>query len=252
MEHATLSRQRRMRPAIARLIAPVYPSLHDHPDVEKYPPPRGIPTPLFFVTHGLPETFDPESRSRSNDHEAQFVTAQATFLLRSGYQPSQITVLTTYCGQLFNLRKRFRAPGGERGLDEIRMCTVDQYQGEENDVILLSLVRSNSNNDIGFLSVQNRMVVALSRAKHCMYIIGNAHLLAARSNLWCAVLSQLEHIGCLGPALPVVGPAPQHKIIPVTTAADFNLAAPKGGRQPQKQQPGAAVAAGVAPEAEAC
>lgn len=193
-----------MRPAIARLISPVYPHLSDHPDVEAYPPPKGVASPLFFVTHGYPETFDPESRSRSNDHEASYLTALAVFLLRSGYQASQITVLTTYCGQLFSLRKRFRAPGGERGLDEIRLCTVDQYQGEENDVILLSLVRSNQSNDIGFLSVQNRMVVALSRAKHCLFIVGNAHLLAARSNLWCSVLSHLEQICCLGPALPVL------------------------------------------------
>lgn len=246
VEHATLSRQRRMRPAIARLIGPVYPTLHDHPDVEAYPPPRGIATPLFFVTHGFPETFDPESRSRSNEHEAVYVHALAVHLLRSGYRPKQVTVLTTYCGQLFSLRKRFRAPGGEPGLDEIRMCTVDQYQGEENDVILLSLVRSNQGGDIGFLSVQNRMVVALSRAKHCMYLIGNAHLLAGRSNLWCSVLSHLEQMGCLGPALPVLAPGgggggKQPKIVPVSSAAEFALCVPPAPKkQPQKKEGAAA------------
>lgn len=48
---------------------------------------------------------------------------------------------------------------------EIRVSTVDGFQGEENEIILLSLVRSNSNNSIGFLKTSNRVCVGLSRAK---------------------------------------------------------------------------------------
>ena len=89
-------------------------------------------------------------------------------------------------------------------------------------------MRSNANNDIGFLSVQNRMTVALSRARHCMFIIGNAHLLAARSNLWCSVLSYLEQVNCLGPALPAVAGRPP-RIIPCATPADWQTCASAGG-----------------------
>ena len=47
----------------------------------------------------------------------------------------------------------------------VRVSTVDNFQGEENEIILLSLVRSNTDNKIGFLKMNNRICVALSRAK---------------------------------------------------------------------------------------
>ena len=63
--------------------------------------------------------------------------------------------------------------------------TVDKYQGEENKIVLLSLVRSNGTqgeirqpgNPLGFLNKDNRMCVALSRAKHGLYAIGNFDML---------------------------------------------------------------------------
>ncbi len=48
----------------------------------------------------------------------------------------------------------------------VRVTVVDNFQGEENDIILLSLVRSNDENKIGFLRTDNRICVALSRAKY--------------------------------------------------------------------------------------
>ena len=62
---------------------------------------------------------------------------------------------------------------------------TDNYQGEENDIILLSLVRSNnSNNTIGFLKIHNRICVALSRARCAMYIVGNLDFLAQHELMW--------------------------------------------------------------------
>jgi helicase required for RNAi-mediated heterochromatin assembly 1 len=50
-------------------------------------------------------------------------------------------------------------------LRNVKILTVDNYQGEENKIVLLSLVRSNNQNSIGFLGISNRICVALSRAK---------------------------------------------------------------------------------------
>ena len=55
----------------------------------------------------------------------------------------------------------------------MRISSVDNYKGEENDIILLSLVRSNKQYSIGFLKNFNRVCVAFSRAKLGFYIIGN-------------------------------------------------------------------------------
>ena len=72
-------------------------------------------------------------------------------------------------------------------MNEIRITSVDNFQGEENDIILLSLVRSNKNGEIGFLSASNRACVALSRAKEGFYIIGNATMLQ-KNALWKKVI----------------------------------------------------------------
>ena len=48
---------------------------------------------------------------------------------------------------------------------EIELSTVDAYQGEENDLVLVSLVRSNSGGRLGFTAIDNRICVALSRAR---------------------------------------------------------------------------------------
>lgn len=70
----------------------------------------------------------------------------------------------------------------------MQVVTVDSYQGEENTVILLSLVRSNSQGTIGFLGVENRICVALSRAKSGFYLFGDAPNLCKSSMLWWEVV----------------------------------------------------------------
>lgn len=84
------------------------------------------------------------------------------------------------------------------------MFTVDSYQGEENDIIILSLVRSNDDLGIGFLDSRNRLVVALSRARRGLYIFGNAITLTAaetsdtfigRDVLWGPVIQFMKSQG---------------------------------------------------------
>jgi superfamily I DNA and/or RNA helicase len=55
----------------------------------------------------------------------------------------------------------------------VRIATIDNFQGEENKIIIVSLVRSNPRKIPGFLKVENRVNVLLSRAKHGLYLIGN-------------------------------------------------------------------------------
>jgi superfamily I DNA and/or RNA helicase len=230
VEHVTLRRQRRMLPPIAALLQPVYPHLVDHPHVALYPPVPGMAEPLFFLAHNSPESADGETRSKSNEFEAAMAHALAIHLLRSGLRPAQLTVLATYCGQLFSLRKRFRQPGGMPGLDEVRLSSADQFQGEESDVIILSLVRSNERGDIGFLAVQNRVVVALSRARHGMYVLGNARLLAQRNPLWRDVAGRLQTEGRIGGALPcLTGEGGRRRAVAVAEPEDFELLDGYGG-----------------------
>lgn len=83
-------------------------------------------------------------------------------------------------------------------MKDVRVSSVDGYQGEENDIILLSLVRSNSHNSVGFLKTDNRVCVALSRARLGFYIAGNLNLLARASDLWKKVEEYLCKLNALG------------------------------------------------------
>lgn len=75
---------------------------------------------------------------------------------------------------------------------------MDGYQGEENEIVLLSLVRSNNSNSVGFLKNNNRVCVALSRARLGFYIAGNLNLLARHSVLWQKVKTYLSNLNALG------------------------------------------------------
>ena len=220
----TLDTQHRMRPEIARLMKFIYDDLKNHVSVESFEEILGISKNIFFIDHQYPETTDDELRSHSNEHEAQYIVALCKYLLRQGYDNSKITVLTTYTGQLLQL-KRLMPKAQFQG---VRLCTVDNFQGEENDIILLSLVRSNEDNKIGFLGISNRVCVALSRARKGFYCIGNITMLAGKNDLWRKIKTDLEEQQAIGPALATYCQNHKNTIVEMVMAQDFKKA-PEGG-----------------------
>lgn len=194
--HVTLQIQHRMRPEIADLVrGHIYDVLHDHDSVENYPKVKGVGSNLFFIQHNEAEKAN--DLSHSNEHEAAYLAALCKFLLQQGYSASQITVLVTYSGQLRLVKKCMP----KSDFEGIRVSTVDNFQGEENDIILLSLVRSNERGVIGFLKAENRVCVALSRAKHGFYCIGNFEMLRRGSDTWQNIISDVETKGKVGESL---------------------------------------------------
>jgi superfamily I DNA and/or RNA helicase len=157
-----------MAPQIRSLVDPIYrnPPLMDHPHVLTYPSIPGMQQNLFFLIHNEPESHVSESASKYNDHEAQMAALLASYLIMQGIPPDMITILTMYSGQRRKLREYLRK---ERRMGDdinlVNISSVDGFQGEESEVVILSLVRSNSMGAIGFLKVANRVCVALSRAK---------------------------------------------------------------------------------------
>lgn len=86
---------------------------------------------------------------------------------------------------------------------QVRISTIDNFQGEENDIILLSLVRSNQDNRAGFVNDNNRACVALSRARKGLYVIGNFECVTSKSKIWTAVVEDVKEQGCFGRVLPL-------------------------------------------------
>ncbi|XP_064132257.1 NFX1-type zinc finger-containing protein 1 isoform X2 [Loxodonta africana] len=219
-----LNYQHRMRPEIARLLTPhIYQDLENHPSVLKYEEINGVSSNLFFVEHNFPEQEIREGRSHQNQHEAHFVVELCKYFLCQEYSPSQITILTTYTGQLFCLRKLMPA----KTFAGVKVHVVDKYQGEENDIILLSLVRSNQEGKVGFLQISNRICVALSRAKKGMYCIGNMQMLA-KVPLWSKIIHTLRENNQIGPALRLCCQNHPDTHTLVSKASDFQKV-PEGG-----------------------
>lgn len=211
IEYSQLKRQRRMIPEIRRLLKPIYEGLEDHASVGERLPISGMGgVNSFFFTHKWPETSD-INMSKINHKEADMVVGFFNYLVCNDIIPSGITVLTFYNGQRKLILRKLREHPYLKG-GRFNVVTVDSYQGEENDVVVLSLVRSNQRNNIGFLEIENRVCVALSRAQRGFYIFGDAPNLCKSSMLWWYVLQIMAKDPCrVGFHLPLTCTKHQEK-----------------------------------------
>ena len=223
--HITLEKQHRMRPEISDYMHHIYPALKDDASVLHYDNIKGIGKDVFFLSHHFEEDHDEELKSKGNYHEAKFIAELCRYLLLQGYDQSQITILTPYTGQLVKLKK-FMPKDPFQG---VRITAIDNFQGEENDIILVSLVRSNKDNSIGFLKEDNRICVLLSRAKKGMYVVGNFDVFVGGNKLWNKVIESAKEAGCFGEELQLYCQNhPEDKGVMVKHHKDFTKV-PEGG-----------------------
>ncbi|KAK5105870.1 hypothetical protein LTR62_001957 [Meristemomyces frigidus] len=264
---STLETQRRMHPSISRLIRNTqYSRLEDDPGLSLYPEVVGMRHRLFWMHHDKPEenSFSGPSNSRSNLHEVDIIAALVKHLAQQGtYKPSDIAVITPYRGQLRKLRNKFNSTHtillNDRDIEELekddpdieeatpkstaaeshttakgnlnqtlRLATVDNFQGEEAKVIIVSLVRSNKMNDPGFLRTPNRINVLLSRAQHGLYIIGNSKTTASVP-MWHHIIEMLRRDGNVGEALELCCPRHKDTLLLVNRPIDFARLSPEAG-----------------------
>mmetsp|Transcript_97527 Transcript_97527/g.173686 ORF Transcript_97527/g.173686 Transcript_97527/m.173686 type:complete len:1578 (+) Transcript_97527:459-5192(+) len=201
-EHVTLLQQRRMHPKVSRLIKPLYPLLRDHHSTSEYPEIKGVNARCFFMQHYHLEDDEGESHSKQNTFEANFVSALCAHLVKSGYEESQVTVLSPYLGQVRLLKQKIRRDATTQA---VNIQAVDNFQGEESDIIVISLVRSNRARQMGFLAVDNRINVALTRARHGMFIVGNSDMLQTHT-LWKQIIEELNTDQSIGDTMPLIDP----------------------------------------------
>lgn len=189
----TLDVQHRMRPEISSLICPmIYPDLKDHESVLNRPSILGVEKSIFFIDHQHPEEVCNDN-SKKNVHESLFLIQLARHLVLNNYKPENITILAAYLGQMFDMMKEKRKY--PLLLQDVRIAVLDNYQGEESDIILLSLVRNNAEGKIGFLSIENRVCVALSRARNGFYIMGNMTQLTTASDVSSYTFKKNNRLG---------------------------------------------------------
>ena len=143
-------------------------------------------SPMVFVdTAGCGFDEKAEGTSTSNPEEAAFVFKHLTQLaaaLSTHYQPHNfpsIAVISPYRQQIQLLKEQLQhsTPLHVYG-DKISVNTIDSFQGQERDIVYISMTRSNSESRIGFLSDIRRMNVAMTRARKKLVVIGDSATLS--------------------------------------------------------------------------
>jgi intron-binding protein aquarius len=177
-----LDQQGRCRPSIAELFKWRYPALGNLPSLAQEPDfaraNAGFRYDYQFID--VPDYQEQGEREPSphfiqNLGEAEYAVALFQYMRLLGYPGRSISILATYAGQKALIRDVLdhRCKGNRLfGLPRI-VTTVDKYQGEQNDYIVLSLTRTRG---VGYLRDVRRLTVALSRARLGLYILGRRDL----------------------------------------------------------------------------
>ncbi|KAK2168383.1 hypothetical protein LSH36_17g07036 [Paralvinella palmiformis] len=177
-----LDAQGRARPNICSLYNWRYKKLGDLPHVMMWPEYR-VANPGFFFDYQLidVQNFNGVGESEPNPFfyqnlaEAEYAVGLFMYMRLQGYAAEKITILTTYNGQKHLIRDVINQRCGNNPLigRPHKVTTVDRYQGQQNDYVLLSLVRTKA---VGHLRDVRRLVVAMSRARLGLYIFARVSL----------------------------------------------------------------------------
>ncbi len=133
------------------------------------------------------EESEPEGDSRLNPLEAALVVKKLGALLAAGVPPAEIAVIAPYSAQVRLLR-------GLIAQSDVEVDSVDGFQGREKEAVIVSLVRSNRENEIGFLADIRRMNVALTRARRKLIVIGDSATIASHP-FYGRMVNYFESIG---------------------------------------------------------
>lgn len=158
---------------------------------------------IWFDTTGAewPEAEQTDGTSRYNTEEARFLVQQleeyVDMMAARRIQDEHIDfgIISPYQAQIQILRRLIKQSQKLRSIRRyITVETVDAFQGQERDVILISLVRANEQGQIGFLSDLRRMNVAITRARHKVLIVGDRQTLS-RHRFYRELADYIESVG---------------------------------------------------------
>ncbi|KAL7420375.1 hypothetical protein Q5752_005345 [Cryptotrichosporon argae] len=220
-----------MAPNISSLIRnTLYPKLENDEGVS-YPPVPGMSTDLFFLDHENPEGAAGENEASKANNQRDLVkellAGKIVTINDRGNRwkeaaELQVSAATTHLTDV-------------TVEDRVLVRTIDNFQGEEAEIIILSLVRNRGEevgkrcyaSSIGFLETINCTNVALSRANHGMFIMGNARQFSARSGMRSTMIREVTDAHAVGREIELV--CSRHGVTRSVDDADmFDLDTPYG------------------------
>ncbi|CAN0880595.1 Probable helicase MAGATAMA 3, partial [Linum grandiflorum] len=153
----------------------------------------------FLNVKGGSEFTDDAGRSKKNRVEASIVLKIVQNLHKawsSSKEKLSVGVISPYAAQVSEIQRKLGRKYERIDGFSVKVRSVDGFQGGEEDIIIISTVRSNSKGAIGFLSNGQRANVALTRARHCMWILGNEKTLLKSGSVWETVVVDAKARNC--------------------------------------------------------
>ncbi|KAF3145705.1 hypothetical protein TWF703_006847 [Orbilia oligospora] len=263
-----LETQHRARPEISQIIRTLtYPNLKDHKSVHRLDRIRGLQRSVTWMAHQYQEssadklvirnTKMAKKSSKINEFEADMVVSLVRYLGLQGYANDHIVVITPYLAQVGLITKKMKERGecdvllsqGDyhelvragimeardlKGVNKyIEVCTVDQFQGSDRDIVIVSTVRCNTERKASFLRAPERANVLLSRARKALIIIGDLysvtdHGIPGTDSIWRNVFTHFKSEGHIFDGIPIVCQNhPKQKRI-CRTPEELDFCAPEG------------------------
>ncbi|KIO20951.1 hypothetical protein M407DRAFT_219516, partial [Tulasnella calospora MUT 4182] len=117
---------------------------------------------------------------------------------RSGQLDGRVGIIAMYRGQMLEIKRQLIARFGRPILSKLDVNTVDGFQGQEKDIIILSCTRAGPGvTSIGFLADVRRMNVGLTRSRSSLYILGHAATLERSESVWRQIVADARERDCL-------------------------------------------------------
>ena len=132
---------------------------------------------------GFNETNGSNGMSLQNEGEIKIIEK---LIETENINIAELAIISPYSGQVSTAKELLN--------NKIRISTIDSFQGQEKEIIILSLVRSNDDGEIGFLKDYRRMNVAITRAKNKLYVIGDSATIS-NDNFYKSFLDYVEKKG---------------------------------------------------------
>ncbi|XAR73624.1 hypothetical protein NMG60_11007659 [Bertholletia excelsa] len=151
------------------------------------------------VAHGNEKLDD--RHSRKNMVEVAVVAEILASLSKESMASKQkvrVGCISAYKAQVFALQEKLgkKYSTDTRSEFSVSVRSVDGFQGGEEDIIIISNVRSNLRGSVGFLSNRQRANVALTRARHCLWIVGDGNTLVKSGSVWKKLVLDAKSRGC--------------------------------------------------------
>ncbi|KAL9162447.1 hypothetical protein ABFS82_07G090600 [Erythranthe guttata] len=149
----------------------------------------------FIDIPGNNEEFDDFGRSRKNMVEVAVAVMLVHKLFKAwngSNEKLSIGLISPYAAQAAAIRDRLQRKYENFDKFIVNVKSIDGFQGGEEDIIIISTVRSNKSGSVGFLSSTQRTNVALTRARHCLWILGSEKTLSESDSVWKALVSDAK------------------------------------------------------------